>query len=77
MTKGSSIYCDFFPKVCDMCDASTGSLSSYAYILMLIHFLQRLNVLPVLQQVQVYECMGVAQYDEHNMRVGVALYDAH
>ena len=36
-----------------MCDAATGSLSSYAYILMLIHYLQQVKppVLPVLQKV--------------------------
>lgn len=41
-----------FAKVCDMCDAATGSLSSYAYILMLIHYLQQVKppVLPVLQK---------------------------
>jgi terminal uridylyltransferase len=35
-----------------MGDASTGSLSSYAYILMLIHYLQKTSppVVPVLQQ---------------------------
>ncbi|XP_063217527.1 terminal uridylyltransferase 7-like [Bacillus rossius redtenbacheri] len=41
-----------FAKACDICDASRGSLSSYAYILMLIFFLQRCEppVLPVLQE---------------------------
>ncbi|KAJ9581297.1 hypothetical protein L9F63_023531, partial [Diploptera punctata] len=41
-----------FAKVCDMCDASKGSLSSYAYIIMLIYFLQQCKppVLPVLQE---------------------------
>jgi len=41
-----------FAKVCDMCDASRGSLSSYAYILMAIYFLQQCSppVLPVLQE---------------------------
>lgn len=41
-----------FAKVCDMCDASRGSLSSYAYILMVIYFLQQCSppVLPVLQE---------------------------
>ena len=40
-----------FAKHCDMGDASRGSLSSYAYILMLIHFLQQrpVPVIPVLQ----------------------------
>ncbi len=41
----------FFAKVCDIGDASRGSLSSYAYILMLLHYLQQCNppVIPVLQ----------------------------
>ena len=41
-----------FAKLCDIGDASRGSLSSYAYILMLIHFLQRVEppVLPPLQE---------------------------
>ena len=37
-------------KECGIGDASRGSLSSYAYVLMMIHFLQRVNVLPVLQE---------------------------
>ncbi|KAF4533213.1 hypothetical protein B566_EDAN011851 [Ephemera danica] len=42
----------YFAKLCDICDASRGSLSSYAYILMVIYFLQQCNppVIPVLQQ---------------------------
>lgn len=41
-----------FAKLCDICDASRGSLSSYAYILMVIYFLQQCEppVLPVLQE---------------------------
>ncbi|XP_066997183.2 terminal uridylyltransferase 7 [Anabrus simplex] len=41
-----------FTKLCDICDASRGSLSSYTYILMVIHFLQQCDppVLPVLQE---------------------------
>ena len=44
-------------QVCDMCDASSGSLSSYAYILMLIHYLQRAQppVIPVLQEVRQFQ----------------------
>ncbi len=40
-----------FAKSCDIGDASRGSLSSYAYILMLLHFLQQRQppVVPVLQ----------------------------
>ncbi|CAF1021216.1 unnamed protein product [Adineta ricciae] len=39
-------------KFCDIGDASRGTLSSYAYIIMLIHFLQQTRpaVLPVLQK---------------------------
>ena len=42
-----------------MCDASTGSLSSYSYIILLIHYLQQVEppVVPVLQQVCV--CLSV------------------
>ncbi|XP_065348402.1 terminal uridylyltransferase 4-like [Cloeon dipterum] len=41
-----------FAKLCDICDASRGSLSSYAYILMAIYFLQQCEppVIPVLQE---------------------------
>ncbi len=40
-----------FAKKCDIGDASRGSLSSYAYILMMIHYLQKVEppVVPVLQ----------------------------
>merc|ERR1719187_2414771 len=43
----------YFAKLCNICDASRGSLSSYAYVLMVIHFLQQTQppVLPVLQEV--------------------------
>jgi len=42
-----------FAKCCDLCDASKGSLSSYAYLLMMLHYLQQVKppVLPVLQQI--------------------------
>jgi len=41
-----------FAKVCDIGDASRGSLSSYAYILMMIFFLQQTSpaVIPVVQE---------------------------
>ena len=41
-----------FAKKCDIGDASRGSLSSYAYILMLIYYLQQVKppVVPVLQE---------------------------
>lgn len=40
-------------KQCDIGDASRGSLSSYAYTLMVLHYLQQVNppVIPVLQEV--------------------------
>lgn len=40
-------------KQCDIGDASRGSLSSYAYTLMVIHYLQQVKppVIPVLQEV--------------------------
>ena len=46
-----------------MADASLGGLSSYAYILMLLHYLQRTEppVIPVLQQVMYFvQCDGSA-----------------
>lgn len=41
-------------QMCDIGDASRGSLSSYAYTLMVLFFLQQRNppVIPVLQEVQ-------------------------
>nr|XP_006626679.2 PREDICTED: terminal uridylyltransferase 7 isoform X1 [Lepisosteus oculatus]XP_015218631.1 PREDICTED: terminal uridylyltransferase 7 isoform X1 [Lepisosteus oculatus]XP_015218642.1 PREDICTED: terminal uridylyltransferase 7 isoform X1 [Lepisosteus oculatus]XP_015218650.1 PREDICTED: terminal uridylyltransferase 7 isoform X1 [Lepisosteus oculatus] len=41
-----------FAKVCDIGDASRGSLSSYAYTLMVLYYLQQRNppVIPVLQE---------------------------
>jgi DNA polymerase sigma len=40
-------------QVCDMGDASRGSLSSYGYSLMMLHYLQQCRppVIPVLQEV--------------------------
>ncbi|KAJ3599754.1 hypothetical protein NHX12_033710 [Muraenolepis orangiensis] len=52
-----------FAKRCDIGDASRGSLSSYAYILMVLYFLQQRQppVIPVLQEIfdgsSVPECM--------------------
>merc|ERR1712131_52315 len=37
-------------KECSIADASRGSISSYGYILLLIHYLQRVKVLPCLQE---------------------------
>ena len=39
-----------FCKTAEIGDASKGGLSSYAYILMLIHYLQKMKVLPNLQE---------------------------
>lgn len=44
-----------FAKVCDIGDASRGSLSSYAYTLMTLHYLQQIGVIPVLQELYVGE----------------------
>ncbi|WAR24855.1 TUT7-like protein [Mya arenaria] len=43
-----------FAKVCEIGDASRGSLSSYAYMLMMVHYLQHTNppVIPVLQELR-------------------------
>ncbi len=43
-------------KQCEIGDASRGSLSSYAYTLMVIHYLQQVKppVIPVLQEVSVF-----------------------
>ena len=42
-----------FAKLCDIGDASRGSLSSYAYIILALHFLQQRQppVIPVLQEI--------------------------
>ncbi|XP_054163353.1 terminal uridylyltransferase 4-like [Oppia nitens] len=40
-----------FAKTCDIGDASRGSLSSYAYTLMTIHYLQQKGIIPVLQEI--------------------------
>ena len=45
-----------FVQVCYIGDASRGSLSSYGYILMMLHYLQQCKppVIPVLQEVSVF-----------------------
>ena len=47
-----------FGKVNELADASQGGLSSYAYILLTIHFLQRTDppIIPVLQQIRPPGC---------------------
>uniref|UniRef100_A0A8C1Y7X8 RNA uridylyltransferase n=1 Tax=Cyprinus carpio TaxID=7962 RepID=A0A8C1Y7X8_CYPCA len=54
-----------FAKVCDIGDASRGSLSSYAYTLMVLYFLQQrsLPVIPVLQEMYVGEKKPVVLVD--------------
>nr|XP_047122646.1 terminal uridylyltransferase 4 isoform X2 [Hydra vulgaris] len=49
-------YCiKYFAKICDIGDASHGSLSSYAYILLMLYYLQHCEppVIPVLQELAV------------------------
>ena len=55
-----------FGKVKDLADASLGGLSSYAYILLTIHFLQRTDppIIPVLQQIR------PPGYEETSLMVG-------
>ena len=50
-----------FAKICNMGDASRGSLSSYAYTLMVLHYLQHCQppLIPVLQKVCIYLYMYV------------------
>jgi len=47
----------YFFQRCDIGDASRGSLSSYAHILMVLYFLQQRNppVIPVLQEVRLHK----------------------
>uniref|UniRef100_A0A672P3T8 Terminal uridylyl transferase 7 n=1 Tax=Sinocyclocheilus grahami TaxID=75366 RepID=A0A672P3T8_SINGR len=54
-----------FAKVCDIGDASRGSLSSYAYTLMVLYFLQQRSppVIPVLQEMYVGEKEPVVLVD--------------
>merc|ERR1712003_94952 len=37
-------------KQAEICDASQGGLSSYAFILLLLHFLQKVQIIPNLQE---------------------------
>ncbi|KAK6179643.1 hypothetical protein SNE40_011956 [Patella caerulea] len=64
-----------FAKVCEIGDASKGSLSSYAYVLMLLHYLQQVEppVIPVLQELHtgkkpelIIEGWNVWFYDDFN-----------
>ncbi|GMR57745.1 hypothetical protein PMAYCL1PPCAC_27940, partial [Pristionchus mayeri] len=53
-------------KTCDICDAAKGSLCAYAYMILLIHFLQRLQphpLLPVLQEMGVKREIRVSGWD--------------
>ena len=49
-----------FAKLCDIGDASRGSLSSYAYVILALHYLQqrRPPVIPVLQEIDHLEADG-------------------
>ena len=40
----------YWAKACGICDASLGSLSSYAWIILVLHYLQNRGVIPVLQE---------------------------
>lgn len=53
-TRTSSLHTPLLSQICGVADASQGSFSSYAYILMVIHYLQRTSppVVPVLQLVR-------------------------
>ncbi|CAM4955318.1 unnamed protein product [Rotaria socialis] len=50
-------------KQCNICDASRGTLSSYAYTIMMIHFLQQIQppVIPVLQQLNDHSSDNVSR----------------
>ncbi|XP_072172612.1 terminal uridylyltransferase 7-like [Diadema setosum] len=58
----------FFAKYCDIGDASRGSLSSYAYTLLTVYFLQQREppVLPVLQELCPGDKMPVHEVDGWN-----------
>ena len=49
-----------FAKLCDIGDASRGSLSSYAYVILALHYLQRCDppVIPVLQEIDHLDADG-------------------
>lgn len=57
-----------FAKGCRIADASRGSLSSYAWSIMAIHYLQRTNppVVPILQE---------AEWNQSKPRIGVSGWD--
>ena len=40
----------YWAKTCNICDASQGSLSSYAHMILVLHYLQKKKVIPVLQE---------------------------
>lgn len=58
-----------FTKMCDIGDASRGSLSSYAYTLMVLYFLQQRNppVIPVLQEICTSSCKPEILVDGWNV----------
>ena len=62
-------------KECSVGDASRGSLSSYAYVLLLIHYLQQVGVLPVLQELYdgaeqpVHSVEGFNTWFQHDAKV--------
>ncbi|UJR11522.1 hypothetical protein I4U23_015703 [Adineta vaga] len=66
----------YLTKTCDISDAKFGTLSSYAYIIMVIHFLQQIQppVLPVLQQLSDNESMENIVIREGN-KWNVYFYD--
>lgn len=63
---------------CDIGDASRGSLSSYAYILMVLYFLQQRQppVIPVLQEVAAQLCQSLPEPGpEPNTVMSVQIFD--
>ena len=53
-------------KECGINDASQGSLSSYAYIILMIHYLQKVGVLPVLQELYDGQVQPEEMYEGFN-----------